>query len=116
MPAARKKKIPQPDTVPVDTIWWHDASSIERERIADNIEPKMIVNTGFVTLENAVEITLSHSIECHEEWDTPNHDGYKIPRYAIVKRVRHGVVPVIAPEVEAYKERVNEPAPEEKKE
>lgn len=107
--AAKRRKIQTPPQVPIETIWWHDASRVEGEV---DTEPLVLMETGIVVYENAIEIGLSKQIEAIEDWNTSNHKGDKIPRGMVIKRVRHCMEDVVPPEVIAYKERVNEPAPE----
>lgn len=109
--APKRRKILTPPQVAIETLWWHDASRVEGEV---DTEPLVLMETGIIVYENAIEIGFSKQIECTEEWNTDNHKGDKIPRGMIIKRIRHGMVDVVPPEVTAYKERVNDPIPPEK--
>ncbi len=108
-----KRKVATPATLPVEVIWWHDASEVRRAEV--DLEPLVNVNGGFVVYENAIEIGLAHTLEAVENWNNDNHFGDKIPRGMVIKRLRLDTIEVVPAEVAVYKERVNEDAPDDPK-
>lgn len=105
---ARRRKIETLSRLPVETIWWHDAAHY-RDEI--DTEPLVFMETGVVVHENGITIFLAKTICAVEDWNGDGQEGDEIPRGMVIKRIRHGYVDVTQPEVEAYKERVNEEAP-----
>lgn len=107
---SRRRRVQVLSRLPVETIWWHDAAHY-RDEI--DTEPLVFMETGVVAHENAITVVLAKTLVAIEEWNGDQQEGDEVPRAMIIKRIRHGYVDVIQPEVEAYKERVNEEAPVE---
>ena len=110
--ASRKRKTVHATqlNLPIETIWWHDASRHEREKL--ELEPYILVSSGTLVFEDDIQIIMAYEVQMDEEWDQINDglDYTKIPKISLLKRIRHGTIELILPDdvLQQYTDRVRQ--------
>lgn len=85
-----KRKLPSPATLPVEVIWWTDASHGERQVM--DLDLLRNVTVGYIAYEDDQQVLLVHEAVSENDWQTRPVDYTQIPKALIVKRHALGTV------------------------
>ena len=83
-----KRKLPSPATLPVEVVWWLDASHGERQVM--DLDLLRNATVGYVAYEDDQQVILVHEAVSDDDWRTRPVDYTQIPKPLIVRRFTLG--------------------------